>query len=128
MFGQAIGSFPYVFQAFKLSGESGIFKEKIKFQIRNITADKITVYSKKENQNTHNDLSLPVAKLCSLKTERDSKTNEQRQCIIDFVSPFRYQNNNKVLSSFSYSDILSAAFRKAKIMIEFYGLESEGFK
>ncbi len=118
LFGRSIQYFPYIFQAFSMAGEGGIFKERVKFKIEQIRSGSKLLYRFNEE-----NLSLGESEVWQIDLDRETKSAKKLE--LSFNSPFRYQKNNRVSSDFNYSDILISSFRRANILSSLYGENSE---
>jgi len=116
LLGNAVNYFPYLFQAFNLGGNNGIFKDRIKYKIESLTCDEVNIYK-------NGSLNLPHT---TKSWEFFSKNGiaADKKCKIRFLTPFKYLPDNKFVKSFSYSAVLNSALRRQKILASFFGENS----
>lgn len=112
--GEANSYFPYIFQAFKLAGEQGLFKDRIKYKISAITANKKHMLDNDDNLHL-------VQNQNYWKMDYNESLKKEQDITLSFKAPFRLQKENKVVNDFKFSELLQAAFRRIYELSAFYG-------
>lgn len=112
LLGKGLNYFPYVYQAFALAGTQGLFKERVKYTIKHITANGEMVYD-------GSLLKLPqTTDLWSFRP--DDAENQPDKLLIKFLTPFRFLPENKIPANVSYGDFLTSAYRRVRMLASLF--------
>ena len=117
LIGNSIGNIPYIYYALKSAGKKGIFKNRIPFEISDVTNDSNSILT------SDNNLSIDSHKNV-WKLNKNIKTKLRKHILINFRSPFRIKIGGRYRSDFSYTDFLNNLFRRVKIISGLYGNNS----
>lgn len=114
LLGKAIEYFPYVFYSLKKAGEHGLFRQRAKYIIEDVTSDRVSIMN--------SDGTIDVTQKDNI-WEIDNRSGGRKKgpLLININSPFRYKKDGKYCSNPDYGDILNATARKANLLGAFYG-------
>jgi hypothetical protein len=150
MMGNGISYFPYLLLALINSGQSGILKERVNFEVNDIISQDRSILNK-ENNTVENitpfswDLNLNNLQETSRKDNNaeaeagtgggavhvnDFYTFTDLKSIqgvkINFLSPFRMKFNGRYLIAITYKDIIYAVLRRIELLSSLFGNTSIG--
>jgi len=105
--------YPFIHRSIEMSSRAGLFSERTKFKILSVTSNGRNV--------RHDDLSSYSEPLSSWAFDRTEVRNSVRAIRLDMRTPLILQKNNRIVKNPDYFDILYAADRRAKILLDIYG-------
>lgn len=111
LIGESTKYLPYLFLAIKSGGEKGIFKSRVRYEIKNfsinnyigLNGDKILIPPKRNDWSFESDGEMKHGKF-----------------FIEFLSPFRYKKQGKYVDQVTLDDILLAIYRRLEILNALY--------
>lgn len=127
LIGENIKYFPYVYYSFLKSGESGVLKQRFKFEIMDVISrnkkvvkgDKIIIPEKIEELKFN--LLKYFNKNGSFKKKVLSGEVQRKVYSIEFLSPVRIKKEGKFIDDIYPKDILISFFRRLQILTYYYG-------
>jgi hypothetical protein len=113
LIGKAVEYAPYIILAFLRAGESGLFKERVKYRIVKTECNNIEI-----NPDVPS-LDNIEPYIFNLDAELNCQTGKPLK--IKFLSPFRYKKNGNYTSDINFSDVILATVRRLNCLSGFYG-------
>ena len=113
LFGKYTEYLPYIYGAFVRAGKKGFGKERIPFEVSDITVDETSILETEEKLRT--DYSLKKWELNDFNTE---KTGE---ILIRIKTPLRYKAGGNYAHEINVQDFLNCLYRRSKTICGFYG-------
>ena len=109
----------YFILALKNIGVKGITKDKINFQVNNITCNNMPY----TNELEFSSIDFSKFDLNENKFRENNKNtlNSTSKIEIQFITPFRYKENGKYKSNIKLKDIIIASKRRLNILSTIYG-------
>lgn len=111
---KAISNFPYLFYSLMRSGEKGIFKDRIKFNITDVKANNQSIYESNDKINMDFERKL-------FKIETNFEYVGLKNYKINFLTPVRIKKDGKLLTSIDYSIFIKSMFRRFNLLNKIYG-------
>lgn len=121
LMGKAIEYFPYIFEAIKKAGKSGLLKERIPYSIESVVAFDETLTDDEENlikNATAKDFSMEIDSNKSQKTE-------EKSYLVKFTSPLRINAENHILNTITAYQFFMATVRRMRTLCSMYGEVSD---
>lgn len=109
---------PFLYMALIKAGEKGIFRERIKFFIKDVLFE-----GKKINPNEQIFEKYPPL-LWEINSDINCKNRESKK--IDLLTPVKIQRNKKLVRNLTYKELIKNGMRRLKLLTLFYG-EGEDF-
>lgn len=117
LFGKAIDFLPHIYSAFVRAGEFGMFKNRTRFSVTDVSVGGKSVLIDDGHFST--DFSAKIFFFFS-----DEKIESKRcEVLVELKSPLRFKVKGKYSVDFSASDFFSALHRRAATLIKMYGTE-----
>ncbi len=113
LIGKGVDYLPYIYYALLRAGKQGIFRERVRFIIQDVTCEGISILEGQEKI-----AAKPIIRKWSLEPAAHAVSKRIR---IDFMTPFRLKVKGVYTSSFLYSDVLTALGRRALLLASLYG-------
>jgi len=114
LFGKAVDYLPYIYAAFVRAGESGIFKNRTRFSVVDMSVGGKSILTGEEGIEPNVE-----AKEFSFKA--DGSGEKHGEVLVELKSPLRFKVGGKYSSEFSSSDFFSALYRRAATLLKMYG-------
>ncbi|MFQ5561692.1 MAG: hypothetical protein ACE5FU_14075, partial [Nitrospinota bacterium] len=114
LLGKGIDFFPYLFFALKKGGDKGLFRERIRYTVADVTLHGKSIINEDSTLNLDQEKS-------EWKLNSNTEKREAKRINIFFKTPFRLKKGGKYLSVFSYDDLLTSLSRRTDILTSFYG-------
>jgi len=113
LIGESRKFLPLIYLAIKNGGERGIFKARVKYEIKDVYIDEFI------GINEDGQIIIPPkTKAWTLKNE-DSEI-KRGKVFIEFLSPFRYKKNGRLMEKIEFNDVLLAIKRRMEILFGLY--------
>lgn len=142
LFGRAIEYLPYIYAAFVRSGENGLFKSRMPFQIKSINVDKKNIlldenhldmnffpsewnYDFSDFEKDCNDEFIPAADEGMPKQVQNDGTERTSEILVNLKSPLRFKVAGRYTLDFTAKDFMNCLFRRVKTLCSLYGEISE---
>ena len=122
LLGHAIDFLPYIYASFYKAGKTGLFKERIKYEILDVSICGNSILI--DENNLQMDFKRQQWKYL---TRQDSNKHEHRQILVELKSPMRFKAHGKYTIDFSEKDFMGALFRRLKTCCLLYGTFSDDF-
>ncbi len=114
LLGKAVDYFPYLAYSLLEIGKNGLGKERLPFEVLEITDNKAEKLFEQSRQN----LTKPSLEEISLDT---GAYNDKEDLKISFETPIRIRKDGKDVKSFSFVDLMLTLIRRLEILSYFYG-------
>ncbi len=109
---KAIENLPYLYFSLLKAGERGVFRDRIKFTIKDVKKENSSILISKDRLNMD-------FKYDSWELIEDKENLEKRRLKIKFLTPVRIKKDGKILINSDYLTILKAIFRRVKFYQSF---------
>ncbi len=118
LLGKAIEYLPYVYYSLKKAGEHGLFRQRTKYTIEDITSDGVSLIN--------SDGTIDITQKEKI-WEPDNRSGGRKKgpFLININSPFRYKKDGKYCDNPDYRDILTATARKVNLLSAFHGKKEQ---
>ncbi len=114
LIGQAAEYIPIIFWSFIRAGETGIFKNRVRYKI-----DELKINGQPSFKDEK--LNLPGGQYHWRLSEEE--TTKRGQLFLEFLTPFRFKKDGRYLKEMSVEDVLQAAKRRMEILVGTYGAQ-----
>lgn len=112
--GKAISYFPYFYYALVKAGKYGIQKERIKFEVNDVSVDGKSIIEDKDN------VKMPE-EFKKFELLSDTETFEEKSIKVELKTPFRFKKDGKYLSDFEANDFFESIYRRLFVLNSLYG-------
>ena len=114
---EAISFTPYIYFALKNAGENGIFKERIRFKIKDVKIPERSIFISENKIDTN---------FTPLEFDLKSSENQHiKHLKIELLTPLRLKIDKKLKKDLTYHDLLKGAINRLNLLSAFYG--NKGF-
>ncbi len=117
LIGKAVDYFPYIFYAITKGGESGLFKERIKYLITSVKSAGVELLTEKGEIKAGEKLLFAIGNL--------SEKNEEMEALIKFMTPCRLKINGRYTTDFTPLDLIKSIERRLETLSSLYGAQPE---
>jgi len=114
LFGKAIDYLLYMYAAFVRAGESGIFKNRVRFSVSDVTVGGKSILIGEEGID-------PNVEAKEFSFSNDGLEDSRGEVLVELKSPLRFKVGGKYSSEFSSSDFFLALYRRATTLLKMYG-------
>ncbi|MGC8555079.1 MAG: CRISPR system precrRNA processing endoribonuclease RAMP protein Cas6 [Candidatus Acidulodesulfobacterium sp.] len=131
LIGTGVRYFPYILLTMLNIGKSGILKERVKFDIDDITCRGVSVMDKSDYSCKNvkpeiwsvnkDDIICQSDVYNNNNNLNSSGENDIKTVRINFLTPVRLQHKGRYLSGITYKDLIYAAVRRVGILNDFFG-------
>jgi hypothetical protein len=113
--GKGISYLPYIYYSLVKAGEKGLFRERIRFSIKDIVCENKSILLSPEELDTHSG-----ERVFSLVPVDHAKNVTRYAVSIDFITPFRFKKQGSYESEIFAHDLLLACFRRFHGLVSLY--------
>ena len=119
IFGKLIDYFPYVYYSIIKAGQRGVFKNRIKYEVKDVKVNGVSIL--KEDGNLSMDFERNVWSV-------DKKDNRPSDYTlkVTFLSPTRIKYRGSFLSDISFNDLINSGVRRVEFISKLYGSYDDG--
>lgn len=114
LIGKANEYFPYIFEALKRAGKSGLLKGRIQYKIESVFAFEEKLTDEEENL-------IKKAEQKDFSMEINAKSKSNQTFLINLKSPFRLLVEKKVMKTFTSNQFFFSALRRIRSLCSMYG-------
>ena len=119
LIGESYQYLPYLYNALTKAGEGGIFRERIKFKIKDVLFKGESI---KPGEDAIKTLS-PF--LWQFNSDYENKTRKIQK--IHLITPVKIQRNKKLVRNLTYEELIKSGLRRLKLLTLFYGEGADVF-
>ena len=120
-FGATIPYIPYFYYALKKGGETGIFKERTPYEIRDIIEFEGTEKEKSIKIDDQQIKNLLKPEIWEYNIDSESEPAVQKSFLVTLVSPLRYKVRDKYVDKITAQEFAYCLHRRAQVLCSHYG-------
>lgn len=114
LFGKAVDYLPYIYAAFVRAGESGIFKNRTRFSVVDMSIGGKSILIDENHIE-------PNVEAEEFSFKADESGEKHGEVLVELKSPLRFKVGGKYSQDFSATDFFSALYRRAATLLKMYG-------
>lgn len=114
LFGKAVDYLPYIYAAFVRAGESGIFKNRTRFSVEDMSVGGKSILIDENHIE-------PNVEAEEFSFKADGSGDSRGEVLVELKSPLRFKVGGKYSQDFSATDFFSALYRRAATLLKMYG-------
>jgi len=116
LFGNAIDFLPYIYAAFFRAGKNGLFREKIPYEIQNVSINDRSILI------DENNLNMSFERLVwQFDVKNNDKKINTKQILVELKTPLRFKVDGRYTKEFTAQDFMNCLYRRMKTCCFLYG-------